>query len=80
MNLVATRITRTSRTTLAAVVATATLAAVGISATFGGDSGETRTPAPAADWFRPIHEYYDLNPAITPETDFAELHFGDIGS
>jgi hypothetical protein len=77
MNLAATRTTRITRTTLAAVVATATLAAVGISATFGGDSGEVRTPAPAPDWFRPIAEYYDFNPKITPETDFAELHFGD---
>ena len=69
---------RSIRSTAALVIATAALAAVGISATFGGGDARTReTPAP--DWFRPIAEHYDLNPAITPETDFAELHFGNAG-
>ena len=79
MGIVATRITRITRSTLVVVIATATLAALGLSATFGGgDSAETRTPAP--DWFRPIAEYYDMNPKITPKTDFAKLHFGDARS
>jgi hypothetical protein len=70
MNTVATR------TTVIAVVATIALAVTGMSFTFGG-SGEPQAPElRTPDWFLPIADYYDRNPAITPETDFAKLHFG----
>ncbi|HJR93866.1 MAG TPA: hypothetical protein VJ807_00410 [Gaiellaceae bacterium] len=40
--------------------------------------------APAAqtfpDWFLPIWDAYDLNPAITPEFDFASLYSGDLNA
>jgi hypothetical protein len=26
------------------------------------------------DWFVPIHQYYDCNPRITPDFDFASLY------
>ena len=28
------------------------------------------------DWFAAIHRYYDCNPAITPDFDFASLYSG----
>jgi hypothetical protein len=67
-----------NKTTIAAILAAAALAVVGISATFGG-SNQTQTPdVRVPDWFPPIAEHYDRNPAITPSTDFAELHFGAL--
>jgi hypothetical protein len=30
------------------------------------------------DWFLPIWDAYDRNPAITPEFDFASLYSGDL--
>jgi hypothetical protein len=64
------------RDRIVALVAAATLAAVGLSATIS-DNGETQAPeVPVPNWFLPIAEHYDHNPAITPTTDFAELHFG----
>jgi hypothetical protein len=45
----------------------------------GGGSEEDLTIASSRvpDWFLPIADAYDRNPAITPKTDFAVLHFGD---
>ena len=38
------------------------------------------TPAQVAfpDWFLPIWDAYDRNPAVTPEFDFAALYSGDL--
>jgi hypothetical protein len=70
------------RKSSAAALVAATLVTAGLSIGFAGRS-VTQMPAPhepTPDWFRPIAEHYDLNPAITPQTDFAELHFGDVSS
>jgi hypothetical protein len=40
-------------------------------------------PGPAVtlpDWFLPIWDAYDRNPAVTPQFDFASLYSGDISS
>jgi hypothetical protein len=67
-----------TRDKIVAVVAAAALAAVGLSATFGGN-GRTQAPeVRVPEWFVPIAEHYDDNPAITPQTDLAELHFGAL--
>jgi hypothetical protein len=33
-----------------------------------------RSCATKPDWFIPIHHYYDCNPRITPQFDFASLY------
>lgn len=46
----------------------------------------TARPGPSApamlqgypDWFLPIWDAYDRNPAVTPEFDFASLYSGDL--
>jgi hypothetical protein len=38
---------------------------------YGGSTRCLGDPA----WFAPIHEYYDCNPRITPDFDFASLYF-----
>lgn len=40
------------------------------------DPAERATPA----WFGPIWDYYDRNPAVTPEFDFAALYASDTRS
>jgi hypothetical protein len=32
------------------------------------------------DWFLPIWDAYDRNPAVTPNFDFSSLYSGDIGA
>jgi hypothetical protein len=65
------------RDKIVALLAAAALAAVGLSATFSGN-GRQAPDVRVPDWFLPIAEHYDTNPAITPTTDFAELHFGAL--
>jgi hypothetical protein len=58
-------------------------------ATFAGGywAGMATAAAPAdaapvygtfPDWFLPIWDAYDRNPAITPEFDFAQLYSGEL--
>lgn len=35
-------------------------------------------PAPFPDWFLPIWDAYDRNPAVTPDFDFGSLYSGDV--
>jgi hypothetical protein len=39
-----------------------------------------RVCASTPDWFRPIHRYYDCNPRITPQFDFASLYAPPLAS
>jgi hypothetical protein len=41
---------------------------------YGGSTRCLSDPA----WFAPIHEYYDCNPRITPDFDFASLYSGVV--
>jgi hypothetical protein len=41
-----------------------------------GSGKDTIASSRVPDWFLPIADAYDRNPAITPNTDFAVLHFG----
>lgn len=64
-------------------VTTAVFAAVVFLAGFwagsarGGSENRAETqPAPMPDWFLPIWDYYDRNPAVTPAFDIAALYSG----
>jgi hypothetical protein len=48
------------------------------SRTRGGDYFRAASPVclDEPDWFAAIHRYYDCNPAITPDFDFASLYSG----
>jgi hypothetical protein len=64
---------------LSALAAATVLFAGGFSAghAAAGDGGsEAATPAAYPDWFLPIWDAYDRNPAITPDFDFAQLYSG----
>jgi hypothetical protein len=66
---------------LTALVASAAAFAGGYST--GLAAADTGQPAPAAtapfpDWFLPIWDAYDRNPAITPAFDFASLYAGQL--
>jgi hypothetical protein len=57
--------------------APAVAAALVVLAFSSGPTGDDRTTARAAvipDWFWPIWDAYDRNPAISPEFDFASLY------
>jgi hypothetical protein len=59
--------------------ALAVVAALVVLAFSSAPTGEGRTTARAAvipDWFWPIWDAYDRNPAITPDFDFASLYSG----
>jgi hypothetical protein len=68
------------------VAPAATLAAVAVFA--GGfwagqataDTGGPAAPAaqPFPDWFLPIWDAYDRNPAVTPAFEFASLYSGQV--
>jgi hypothetical protein len=67
------RILITSLPLLAITVIACALAVADASSGSGEDTiASSRVP----DWFLPIADAYDRNPAITPNTDFAVLHFG----
>jgi hypothetical protein len=44
----------------------------------GGPAAPTTQPFP--DWFLPIWDAYDRNPAVTPAFDFASLYSGQVAS
>jgi hypothetical protein len=51
----------------------------------GGAQADTARPAslaawPVPDWFLPIADAYDRNPAITPRFDFASLYSTEIAN
>ncbi|MBA3375295.1 MAG: hypothetical protein H0U00_05705 [Actinobacteria bacterium] len=46
----------------------------------GKGSRPDRAPHAAPAWFGPIWDYYDRNPAVTPEFDFAALYASDARS
>ena len=50
---------------------------VGLAAAGPGDQARAAAQ-PYPDWFLPIWDAYDRNPAITPEFDFASLYSGDL--
>jgi len=68
------RILITSLPLLAVTVIACALAVV--HATGGSEEELTIASSRVPDWFLPIADAYDRNPAITPNTDFAVLHFG----
>jgi hypothetical protein len=69
---------RTAYLALAALAAAATVFAGGYSA--GRAAADTGHPAsPYPDWFLPIWDAYDRNPAVTPAFDFASLYSADVG-
>ena len=60
---------------LALVLALAATAGGRLAATRGGSSEDAGIhPAAVPDWFLPIADAYDRDPAITPATDFAALY------
>lgn len=68
-------------TTLAGLVAAAAVFATGYWAGMGNAAAPAeavRMSATFPDWFLPIWDAYDRNPAVTPEFDFASLYAGDI--
>ena len=66
--------------TLTAPIVAATLFAGGFFAGLAAAGAGRNTPAvaqPYPDWFLPIWDAYDRNPAITPDFDFARLYSGN---
>ena len=66
---------------LVALVSAAALFAGGYWTGMARGATERAGAAPTAtypDWFLPIWDAYDRNPAITPEFDFAALYSGDL--
>ena len=67
-------------TALTALVAAAVIFAGGYWAGMASAAPEQAGVSAARtfpDWFLPIWDAYDRNPAITPEFDFASLYSGD---
>jgi len=54
------------------------LAGVAVGSAGGPASAEGARVEPYPDWFLPIWDAYDRNPAITPDFDFASLHAPSI--
>jgi hypothetical protein len=75
-DIVKVRVLISSLPLLAVTVVACTLAVAHAS------GGSEKDPAIASsripDWFLPIADAYDRNPAVTPNTDFAVLHFGSL--
>ena len=44
----------------------------------GATEPASAAASPFPDWFLPIWDAYDRNPAVTPEFDFASLYSGDL--
>ena len=44
----------------------------------GDDAAARAVTQPLPDWFLPIWDAYDRNPAITPEFDFSALYSGRL--
>jgi hypothetical protein len=70
-------------TTLAGVVAAAALFVGGYwtgipTAAAPADAATAQVTFP--DWFLPIWDAYDRNPAVTPDFDFAALYSGDLNA
>ena len=68
-------------TSLAGLVAAAALFAAGYWAGMGNAAAPAEavgTTAMFPDWFLPIWDAYDRNPAVTPDVDFAALYSGDL--
>jgi hypothetical protein len=57
----------------------AVLFAAGFAAGSSRDGPAHREPSaqPLPDWFLPIWDSYDRNPAVTPDFDFAALYASD---
>lgn len=66
--------------TLAAVAAGLVLFLTGVAVGSAGDGPRAQEAdvAPLPDWFLPIWDAYDRNPAITPQFDFAALYSGEL--
>ena len=70
-------------TALTALVAAAAIFAGGYWAGMASAAPEQAGVSAARtlpDWFLPIWDAYDRNPAITPEFDFASLYSGDLSA
>lgn len=70
-------------TALSALVAAAAIFAGGYLAGLASAAPEQAGASAAQtfpDWFLPIWDAYDLNPAITPDFDFASLYSGDLNA
>ena len=67
-------------TKLAGLVAAAALFAAGYWAGLGNaaPAEAVGTSVMFPDWFLPIWDAFDRNPAITPDFDFAALYSGDL--
>jgi hypothetical protein len=64
-------------TSLPLLAVTAIACALAVAHASGGSEEDlTIASSRVPDWFLPIADAYDRNPAITPNTDFAVLHFG----
>lgn len=65
---------------LAALVSAAAAFAGGYSAGLAraADPADAAAAPTLPDWFLPIWDAYDRNPAITPAFDFAALYSGDL--
>jgi hypothetical protein len=68
-------------TALVALVAAAAMFAGGYRAGLANATvaENTRTSVAFPDWFLPIWDAYDRNPAVTPAFDFAALYSGQVG-
>jgi hypothetical protein len=69
-------------TALAGLVAAAAVFASGYWAGMANAAAQAKvgqTSVTFPDWFLPIWDAYDRNPAVTPAFDFASLYSGDIG-
>ena len=74
-----------TRRTLSTAVAGLAAAGLFAGGYWAGSSHAAEPPrasaavSPLPDWFLPIWDAYDRNPAVTPAFDFASLYSGDIG-
>jgi hypothetical protein len=60
----------------ATLAVAASLAAATWPSSSRGDTADAAVPV-LPDWFLPIWDYYDRNPAVTPQFDFARLYSGE---